>query len=111
MSVKWIERMGRVDRHHAGTVGMIGKLPGSELVTILKRAVADQCGIDAAVCREVDVLEEDSPECGRDFVAGSVNLHFNGAGAGHEGQREEGEQDQGGATFHKVRSFSGHRGV
>ena len=58
-------------------------------VRILKVPVPDQFGVEPAISREIDVLEENAPEDGADGVTGLIGLHGNyGSGAGVSGAEE-----------------------
>ena len=94
-----------LDRETSGRVGERRAAPAHERIGELERAVLHSLGIDAAVGREVDVLEEDTEERRRDCGAGTIDgdgdLHrrrVDARGAGDERQGQCGSQQD------KVRS-------
>ncbi len=87
-------------REFALRVGAGRLLPRHQRVGKLERAVLHALGIQPAIGREVDVLEEHADHCLRDRRAGTVDVEQEGdrgfAGTARGGaRRESGEDDKG----------------
>ena len=120
LRVGGVERFLVVDGQGALGAGQFDSFPGDQRVPslavgrrILERPVLDQLGIEPAVGRPAEVLEEDAHEVGTDRLAGGAGLHGDGRplGMGRRGQpdRKGDQADPGTQGWWKVEWLHGYQ--